>query len=86
MIATALADSTVPHAQVKQLARDWCGKGPAVRYLPVGLTAVPGDRDRLVLHHLAGMVLAYPTALAWMTERLSGAAAPSSCSSLAVLP
>ncbi|MCD9198912.1 lipase family protein [Aeromicrobium wangtongii] len=86
LIATALGDNTVPHGMVKQLAKDWCGKGAAVRYLPVGLPALPGDRDQLVLHHLEGMLLAYPTALAWMTDRLSGAAAPSNCGSLGLMP
>lgn len=83
LVATSVGDRTVPHAQAKQLARDWCGKGAVVKYLPVGS---PSLTDSLVLHHIEGMVLAWPAALSWMTDRLQGEKAPNNCGLLPLLP
>lgn len=86
LVATALADGAVPHKQARQLAKDWCAKGANVKYLPVGTPPLPGDADKLALGHVSGMVLAWPTALSWMTDRLQGERAYGNCGLLPLMP
>ena len=72
--------------EVKSLAKEWCGRGASVRYMPVGLPALPGDRDRLALHHIEGHVLSMLPATAWMSDRLSGQANSANCGLVPFLP
>ena len=84
LVTTDLGDGTVPHSQVRQLARDWCARGTNVTYRTYGLPNVAGDKA--AIHHLAGAVESAPGALTWMKDRLSGKSVTSNCSSMSWLP
>ncbi|KNX38291.1 lipase family protein [Luteipulveratus halotolerans] len=82
LVTSDLADGTVPHAQVRRLAVDWCGKGAPVTYKGLGLPPLPGDTDRLAVHHLAGAAEGLPSALSWLSDRFAGKPVTNSCGSL----
>lgn len=81
-VATGVADDVVPHAQSKQLALDWCGKGANVTYAPIpGLSLGP----KSLLNHANPMLADQLTARDWVVQRLSGAPATGNCSTAAGL-
>ncbi|WP_431874068.1 lipase family protein [Amycolatopsis sacchari] len=61
-------DDIVPYAQGREMARDWCAEGAAVRFETL---AAPT--------HVGGAVAAYPLAYAWLDGRLHGAPATTNC-------
>lgn len=79
LITTDIGDNTVPHAQVRALAVDWCRLGARVDYRPSG---APGGSDRLALHHVAGLVASLAPALRWMDDRFAGRPVSSNCGAL----
>jgi dienelactone hydrolase len=81
-VATGTSDNLVPHAQSRQLAVDWCGKGADVTYKPVILP----DVGRSLLNHFAPLLADQGQAISWLTARLSGKPATSNCSTLPSQP
>jgi dienelactone hydrolase len=77
-VATGVNDDLVPHAQARQLAVDWCGKGADVTYVPVQDPRL----GRALLNHVAPLLTDQGAALDWLTDRLSGRPAGSNCRSL----
>ncbi|MEH3052954.1 MAG: hypothetical protein PGN13_02960 [Patulibacter minatonensis] len=82
-IVTGTQDDIVPHAQAKQLAKDYCAKGATVDYdgviqfINTGGTAV---------NHLQPLINDNGKARNWLLDRLAGKAASSNCWALAILP
>ncbi|MFI6931935.1 lipase family protein [Streptomyces sp. NPDC050287] len=81
-LATGTSDNLVPHAQSRQLAVDWCGKGADVTYKPVILP----DVGRSLLNHFAPLLTDQGQAISWLTDRLTGKPATSNCSTLPTQP
>jgi hypothetical protein len=81
-VATGVSDNLVPHAQARQLAVDWCHKGADITYKPVVLP----DVGSALLNHFAPLLTDQGDAIGWLTDRLSGTPAPSTCSSLPARP
>jgi hypothetical protein len=81
-VATGTADNLVPHAQARQLAVDWCGRGAQVTYKPVVLPNV----GRALLNHFAPLLTDQGPAVDWLTDRLSGKPAGTNCGTLPVQP
>lgn len=75
-LATGVQDDIVPHEQARRLAADWCRKGGDVTYEAIDL---PNLGDRLLTNHLLPLITDQGEAVSWMTDRLSGKAAPSNC-------
>jgi hypothetical protein len=82
-VATGVHDDIVVHAQARQLAVDWCGKGANVTYVPVNL---PNLGDKLLTNHLVPLITDQGSAISWITDRLAGQSATSTCSSLPTQP
>lgn len=83
-IATGISDDTVPHAQARQLAVDWCRAGAKVTYKPIFL---PDLGQKVVLtNHFIPMLTDQGPALDWLDDRLAGKPATSNCSALPILP
>lgn len=78
-VATGVADDVVPHAQAKQLAKDWCDKGVNVTYAPI-----PGvDLGQKVgTNHILPMSTDALTARDWVVARLTGQPVASNCSNI----
>ncbi|MFE9453702.1 lipase family protein [Streptomyces sp. NPDC006739] len=81
-VATGVSDDLVPHAQARRLAVDWCRAGADVTYVPVLLPGV----GRALLNHFAPLLSDQGAAIAWLTDRLSGRPAASTCWSLPAQP
>ncbi|MDH6622513.1 alpha-beta hydrolase superfamily lysophospholipase [Streptomyces sp. LBL] len=81
-LATGTSDNLVPHAQSRRLAVDWCGKGADVTYKPVVLP----DVGRALLNHFAPLLADQGEAISWLTARLKGQPATSTCSALPSQP
>ncbi|MFF3636638.1 lipase family protein [Streptomyces sp. NPDC002250] len=81
-VATGVNDDLVPHAQARTLAVDWCRKGASVTYAPV---VVP-PLGRSLLNHFTPLITDQGSAIGWLTDRLSGKPARSTCWSLPVQP
>ncbi|MEU9453316.1 lipase family protein, partial [Streptomyces sp. NPDC048277] len=81
-LATGVSDNLVPHAQARQLAVDWCGKGGDVTYKPVILPNV----GSALLNHFAPLLTDQGDAIGWLTDRLAGKAATSNCWSMPLQP
>ena len=81
-VATGVNDDLVPHAQARTLAVDWCRKGADVTYVPVTLPPL----GRSLLNHFAPLITDQGDAIDWLTDRLSGKPASSTCWSLPVRP
>ncbi|MFJ9733448.1 lipase family protein [Streptomyces sp. NPDC101171] len=81
-VATGVNDDLVPHAQARTLAVDWCRKGASVTYTPV---VVP-PLGRSLLNHFTPLITDQGSAIGWLTDRLSGKPARSTCWSLPVQP
>jgi dienelactone hydrolase len=81
-VATGISDNLVPHTQARQLAVDWCRKGADVTYKPVDLPALPSA----LLNHMAPLLADQGDAISWLTDRLSGQPAASTCATLPQQP
>ncbi|MEV5735989.1 lipase family protein [Streptomyces sp. NPDC052292] len=81
-VATGVNDDLVPHAQARTLAVDWCRKGADVTYAPV----VAPPLGRSLLNHFAPLIADQGDAIDWLTDRLAGRPAGSTCWSLPVRP
>jgi hypothetical protein len=81
-VATGINDDLVPHAQARELAVDCCRKGAQVTYVPV---AVP-QLGRALLNHFAPLLTDQGDAIGWLTDRLAGRTAGSTCRSLPLQP
>ncbi|MCS0602652.1 prolyl oligopeptidase family serine peptidase [Streptomyces sp. LP11] len=81
-VATGVNDDLVPHAQARQLAVDWCREGADVDYAPV---VVP-QLGRALLNHLTPLLTDQGAALGWLTDRLAGRPARSTCGTLPLRP
>ncbi|MFE3637744.1 lipase family protein [Streptomyces sp. NPDC059168] len=81
-VATGVSDDLVPHAQARRLAVDWCHKGADVTYVPV---LVP-PLGRSLLNHVTPLIADQGNAIGWLTDRLSGRPARSTCWSLPLRP
>lgn len=81
-LATGTSDNLVPHAQSRQLAVDWCGKGADVTYKPVVLP----DVGRALINHFAPLLTDQDEAISWLTDRLTGEPATSNCAGLPLQP
>ncbi|MFF0835604.1 MULTISPECIES: lipase family protein [unclassified Streptomyces] len=81
-VATGVNDDLVPHAQARALAVDWCRKGADVTYAPV----VAPPLGRSLLNHFAPLIADQGDAIDWLTDRLAGEPARSTCWSLPVRP
>ncbi|SDS51977.1 lipase family protein [Actinoplanes derwentensis] len=77
-VATGVFDNLVPHAQARTMAADWCRLGGTVVYDPIVLpwTVSP------LLNHFGPLLTDQPTAVDWLTRRLTGTPATSNCASL----
>ncbi|MDF3299113.1 lipase family protein [Streptomyces tropicalis] len=81
-LATGVSDDLVPHAQARQLAVDWCRKGAAVTYRPVVLPPL----GSALVNHFGPLLADQGAAVAWLTDRLSGRPAASTCAALPAQP
>ncbi|HEY6796148.1 MAG TPA: lipase family protein [Kineosporiaceae bacterium] len=81
-VATALRDDLVPHAQARAMALAWCRLGGNVTYVPIMLPPL----GRALLNHFAALVTDQGAAISWLTDRLSGKPAPSTCPTLPARP
>ncbi|MGW5328449.1 lipase family protein [Streptomyces sp. NPDC004014] len=81
-VATGVNDDLVPHAQARTLAVDWCRKGADVTYAPV----VAPPLGRSLLNHVVPLIADQGDAVDWLTDRLAGRPAGSTCWSLPVRP
>ncbi|MDN3028266.1 lipase family protein [Streptomyces sp. S.PB5] len=82
-LATGVRDDIVPHAQARNLAVDWCGKGANLTYHAIVL---PNLGNKILTNHLAPLITDQGDAISWLTDRLSGKAATSNCRSMALQP
>jgi hypothetical protein len=81
-VATGVSDNAVPHAQARTLAVDWCRLGADVTYAAIKLPNVGSP----VLNHAGAYLADQGPAVKWLTQRLAGLPAPSTCSSLPAQP
>lgn len=82
-IASGTRDDLVDHAQVKQLARDWCGLGASVFYAPLAQALPTGGTG---LNHIAPAFTDQSAAQGWLLARLTGVPATSNCALVPALP
>ena len=75
-LATGVQDDIVPHAQARQLAVDWYRKGGNVTY---DVIVPPNLGDRILTDHLVPLITDQGDAISWLTDRLPGKPAVSSC-------
>ncbi|WP_031939981.1 alpha/beta fold hydrolase [Prescottella defluvii] len=76
LIVQGRSDDVIPYAQARQLAEDWCGAGATVEF---STAEFPPIAPGLVVGHGLPMVSGLPQALDWMTDRLGGVPATSTC-------
>ncbi|MEU0255539.1 lipase family protein [Streptomyces sp. NPDC006184] len=81
-VATGINDDLVPHAQARGLAVDWCRKGADVTYVPV----LAPQLGRALLNHFAPLLADQGDAVDWLTDRLAGRPAGSTCRLLRLQP
>ena len=79
LIQAGVNDDTVPYGQVRQLAKDWCGKGTVVQ---LSDNTVPPISPGTGLNHALPYPLGIGESLTWVTDRFAGAPAPNSCGTL----
>ncbi|BBH70264.1 triacylglycerol lipase [Actinoplanes sp. OR16] len=81
-VATGVHDNLVPHGQARTMAADWCRLGGKVVYEPVVLpwTVSP------LLNHFGPLLTDQGPAVDWLTNRLSGTSAASTCAILPLQP
>jgi hypothetical protein len=78
-ITTGVLDDIVVHSQARRLAVSWCAKGANLTYKPVTL---PNLGDKLLTNHVGPLLADQSDAIAWLTDRLSGRPASSTCARL----
>ncbi len=78
-VATGIEDDLVPHAQARRLAVDWCAEGASVTYAPV---SGPDVGEKLINHFLP-LIIDQENAIDWVTARLDGRPATSTCRAIA---
>lgn len=83
MVLSGTQDDIVDHGQVRQLAKDWCGQGAKVTYVPV---VQPLPSAGTALNHLGPAITRLAQAQNWLVDRLRGERATSNCGSLPALP
>jgi hypothetical protein len=81
-VATGVSDNAVPHAQSRALAVDWCRLGGDVVYAPIILP----DSGSPLLNHAAALLADQGPAVDWLTHRLAGLPALSTCAILPLEP
>lgn len=81
-VATGVSDNLVPHAQARTMAVDWCKLGGSVVYAPIVLA----DAGSPLLNHFAPLLTDQGTAVDWLTLRLAGVPALSTCAILPIQP
>ncbi|GAA3383029.1 lipase family protein [Cryptosporangium minutisporangium] len=81
-VATGINDNLVPHGQARTMAADWCGRGGDVVYAPINLPKTPSP----LLNHFGPLLSDQGTAVNWLTDRLAGRPATSTCSTLPQQP
>ncbi|MDQ2852832.1 MAG: lipase family protein [Actinomycetota bacterium] len=72
-IASGTQDDIVNHAQVRQLALDWCRKGAKVQYVPVPQLLPSGGT---ALNHIGPALADALPAQSWIVSALSGQQVP----------
>lgn len=82
-LATGTEDDIVPHAQARQLAVDWCGRGVKVTYQAVVL---PNLGDGLITNHITPLLVDQTAAVNWLTDRVKGVAVGSNCATMPLQP
>jgi dienelactone hydrolase len=81
-VATGVNDNLVPHGQARTLAVDWCGLGGDVVYAPINLGKGPSP----LLNHFTPLLSDQGTAVGWLTDRMAGKPATSTCATLPQQP
>ncbi|GIF13756.1 lipase family protein [Actinoplanes teichomyceticus] len=81
-VATGLRDNLVPHAQSRTMAADWCRLGGAVVYAPVVLP----ETGSPLLNHVGPLLTDQGPAVDWLSHRLAGLPAVSTCAVLPLQP
>jgi pimeloyl-ACP methyl ester carboxylesterase len=81
-VATGTQDNLVPHGQARQLAVDWCAQGADVVYEPVVLPDVVSP----LLNHFGPLLTDQGAAVDWLSDRLAGKPAASTCATLPSQP
>ena len=81
-VATGVNDNLVPHAQARTMAADWCQLGGDVVYAPVSLLKT----DSPLLNHFGPLLSDQGTAVDWLSDRMAGKPATSTCSTLPQQP
>ena len=79
LIQASVNDDTVPYDQVRQLAKDWCGKGAVVQ---LSDNTVPPISPGTGLNHALPYPLGIGESLTWVSDRFAGVPAPNSCGTL----
>jgi hypothetical protein len=79
LIQASVNDDTVPYGQVRQLAKDWCGKGAMVQ---LSDNTVPPISPGTGLNHALPYPLGIGESLTWVSDRFAGVPAPNSCGTL----
>ncbi len=79
LIQASVNDDTVPYGQVRQLAKDWCGKGAVVQ---LSDNTVPPISPGTGLNHALPYPLGIGESLTWVSDRFAGVPAPNSCGTL----
>ncbi|MGW5637984.1 lipase family protein [Streptomyces sp. NPDC003832] len=82
-VVTGTQDDIVPHAQARQLAKDWCAKGGSVTYEAMVL---PNLGDKILTNHLVPLVTDQGDAVSWLTDRLAGKPSTSNCWTMPLQP
>ncbi|WP_328475354.1 lipase family protein [Actinoplanes sp. NBC_00393] len=77
-VATGVNDNLVPHAQARTMAADWCRRGGDVVYAPVSLPRTGSP----LINHFGPLLTDQGTAVDWLTLRLAGLPALSTCAML----
>ncbi|SNY38492.1 lipase family protein [Paractinoplanes atraurantiacus] len=81
-VATGVRDNLVPHGQARTMAADWCRLGGNVVYAPIGQL----ESGSALLNHFGPLLTDQGTAVDWLTHRLAGLPALSTCAILPVQP
>ncbi|MER6675021.1 lipase family protein [Streptomyces sp. NPDC000983] len=82
-VVTGTQDDIVPHAQARQLAKDWCAKGGSVTYEAMVL---PNLGDKILTNHLVPLITDQGDAVSWLTDRLAGKPSTSNCWTMPLQP
>lgn len=82
-VSSGTLDDFVAHAQVKQLATDWCARGANVTYVPIRQYLPTFGTGA---NHLGPAVTDSAAAQAWIVDRLQGRPVTSNCGAVSTLP